>query len=565
MGDMLNLANITSRLRLSRTEEDSSAHSDKSGGPSTPAPVVGATRKHVYAGAHNGFKKFFLNNKIKPVVDDPVLRKLDQHRIGATSDFLKQKPDLFADGAAGTLHNFLGKAADPGTKKSSKKTEKKLIGFLAQSLRHDGMSKGQLHKQATTLYKQALISFRNAQPWTTIQRTFSHGNHLYTSRLTPAAQMQYNGHNIFQNEYKGQGVCSGSTKCADHAANLWISEFTAADAGSALDKDAQAPLFRGVRHAGLSTYGLKPGKNRDDAALQSAKEVATAALFLNPDRYAAALQGETVDLKLTSTSLLTAFNFGKQTEGKQVADQFKAWDTLCKDKNKENPVILTVRNADGVNVEVKVTLQVAAFNMGVNEAALNQKLGWGNVDKHNERGLRQLLGDELKPGGVEGGWVLDHLKTKPKNAAIVAQLSREIREIWDKKLHHQDGGEPYKLAQRIALLSHHIGVAPCYNCKSGKDRTGMLDSELKREAVQLHESKSLSELGAKPDARQQKMFSKVLRYSGNLEIQEKNTGGPGNKVLKGLSLIGNDLSFRQRIGDTASFRVAKGVSGSVSS
>jgi hypothetical protein len=56
-----------------------------------------------------------------------------------------------------------------------------------------------------------------------------------------------------------------------------------------------------------------------------------------------------------------------------------------------------------------------------------------------------------------------------------------------------------------------------------------------------------------------------LRYSGNLEIQEKNTGGPGNKVLKGLSLIGNDLSFRQRIGDTASFRVAKGVSGSVSS
>jgi phosphatidylinositol-4,5-bisphosphate 4-phosphatase len=137
------------------------------------------------------------------------------------------------------------------------------------------------------------------------------------------------------------------------------------------------------------------------------------------------------------------------------------------------------------------------------------------------------------------------------------------RQICQENLHKKDAGEPYKLAQRIALLSQLIGVVPCYNCKSGKDRMGMLDSEIKRESVRLFRHNKPSKLGKPLSNEQQAVFRKVLANGGNLEIQEMNTGAPGNKVLKKFSSFGNSLTLGERIGDRNSFRLAKGASRSV--
>lgn len=532
------------------------------------ARSVAVPQENAYAGARTEHRRFLLSRGMaaSETPEDPVLRVLRQHRIDAVKALLagakRNRFDITVEEDFACLIQDL----EPANKKNSRKFQKDLIKLLARHVLPEDITEKQAKNRATSLYKQALVDFYNAQKWESIERTFYHDGELYISRLTPAGQIKHNGHNIFAKDYKDQGVSSGTSTCTDHAANLWISEFTTPAHGRALIKEEEKVLFRGVRHGILSPYGMKPGELRDEGALNRAKEVAAAALFLRQDKFQAALNGEEVELKLTSTSLVTAFNFGHQTEGKQLADQLNAWKKLCD----ENPATLQIRDADGNLKNIKVRLQVAAFNFGVNEAALNLKLGWSDSDRQNKIGLQQLLGDDLNPGGIEGGWVLAYLKQRPspKNAEIVAQLSKEIREIWDRKLHHKDGGEPYKLAQRIALLSHYmgddLGIVPCYNCKSGKDRTGMLDSEIKREAVQLHRHGVTSKRGRKLDVAQQEVFRKVLESSGNMEIQEKNTGAPGNKVLKKLSLWGNNLSFRTRIGSMDSFKKAKGASGQVS-
>lgn len=474
--------------------------------------------------------------------------------------------------------------------KDFKKCEKKLIALLAAYLAPEPgkaaqgqtassrlqarQQQKQQHKRASVLYRAAVVRSLNEQPWNRIEQRFdvaqTNGTVSFISRLTPAGQMKLRGRNIFARDYAGRGVSSGSTKNTGHATNLWISEFhasipgsNAATAGTA-NPAAEQTLFRGVRHGICSPYGLREGAARTEGALNRAREVVTAALFLDPEKLQRALNGQVVDLKISSTSLVTATNFRDvSTEGKQFDDQRRAFETL----SNASPCLLKVRDGRGLLREVKVNLKTAAFNFGVNEAALNFKAGWSKSDKQNLQALRLLLGVDLRPGLAPGGWVGEYLSqpASQKNAAVVRQLSDQIREIWQQKSHRRDGGEPYKLAQRIALLSNAIGVVPCYNCKSGKDRTGMLDSELKREMVQLFGGAGLSVPGEALTAQQQAVFRDVLAHSGNLDIQLKNTGAPGNKVLKSLSPYGNNLSLRQRIGDTAAFDLIRGLSSSVKS
>ncbi len=114
--------------------------------------------------------------------------------------------------------------------------------------------------------------------------------------------------------------------------------------------------------------------------------------------------------------------------------------------------------------------------------------------------------------------------------------------------HHKDGGEPYKLAQRLAMLAHEIDAVPARNCKSGKDRTGMMDSEIKREIISLHQTHMLSAPGSLPDSGGQKIFQKVLLNSGNRRFRNKIRAG-GKQSNENLSPEVLNLSYQKRVGD----------------
>ncbi|ECC1662284.1 type III secretion system effector inositol phosphate phosphatase [Salmonella enterica subsp. salamae] len=449
------------------------------------------------------------------------------------------------------------KADRPATKQeeaAAKALKKNLIELIAKQ-QQSGLPAKEAYRLAAATFRDAQVKQLNSQPWQTIKNTLTHNGHHYTNTQLPAAEMKIGTQDIFPIAYQGKGVCSWDTQNIHHANNLWMSTVSAHEDGK--DKT----LFCGIRHGVLSPYHVKDPLLRQAGAENKAKEVLTAALFSKPELLTRALAGEAVSLKLVSVGLLTASNiFGK--EGTMVEDQMRAWQSLTQPGKM---IHLKIRNKDGELQTVKIKPEIAAFNVGVNELALKLGFGLKTSDSYNVEALYQLLGNDLRPDAKPGGWVGDWLAQYPDNYEIVNTLARQIKDIWKNNLHHNDGGEPYKLAQRLAMLAHEIDAVPAWNCKSGKDRTGMMDSEIKREIISSHQTHTLSVPGSLPDRSGQKIFQKVLLNSGNLEIQKQNTGGAGNKVMKNLSPEVLNLSYQKRVGDANIWQSVKGISSLITS
>ncbi|MCC7006309.1 MAG: hypothetical protein IT497_06670 [Ottowia sp.] len=425
---------------------------------------------------------------------------------------------------------------------------KDMSEFIEKIFKKNGMNASVARRTAKEEFKKATLHLLNNRPWETIHNEFTYGDKTFLNTLTPAGQMKLGTDDIFKLSYQNKGISSASTREVQHATNLWLSEIA--------EQQPDAPpriLFSGLRHGILSPYGFeKDDIRRTDGAINRAKEVVSAALFLDKEKLAEALNGTTVTLRLSSTSLVTATNIGGFKEGQQLADQMYAWKTL----SSKPYTTLTIRDEHNELKTVRVKLEVAAFNFGVNEAALKLGvfgLGHKTSDRYNAIGLAQLLGS-TEPNTPLGGWVGEYLQKNPgaHNTYRVITLAEQLREIWTKKLHHTDGGEPYKAVQRIALLSHEIGVRPCWNCKSGKDRGSWAGGEIGREAVAMSQSKHglPTPLGQLLPQAQQQLLRDITLRQGPLN-QTANTGAPGNKVIKhGLLqwLIG-PLSFTKRIGN----------------
>lgn len=445
----------------------------------------------------------------------------------------------------------------PATKaelKVAKHLDKDLLDLIAGQLRQVGLSPKEAMREAKIAFRNAGQEVLNNKVWSKVDTSFHHNGEHYACRQLPAAQMKLGEQNIFPVSYGGHGVCSSSTREMTHAANLWTSDIRA----QARDGSEQV-LFRGVRHGIISPYGLEKGSTaRTEGARNRACEVVLAALFARPDLLKDAMAGKEVSLRLVSTSLVTG---GLWKESDMLDDQVYAWREL----GREQPLVLSLMGDDGELHDVKINLEVAAFNFGVNELALKFHLGHAQSDGFNSTAMNQLLGDDLRVVAKPGGWVGEYLarEPKPNNVDSVLLLSFQLKDIWANKSHNRDDGEPYKAAMRAALLAFEIGAVPCWNCKSGKDRTGMLDAELKREVVAMHQKGGLSAPGSKLTQGDQRLLQQTLLHGGNMEVQAYNTGAPGNKVMKELPAM--NLSYRERVGHAEVWDQAQGLSGMVKS
>lgn len=434
----------------------------------------------------------------------------------------------------------------------ARKMENIVISHLANDLKgRNNISMSEARLAAIDVYKQTRVNYLNNRPWTTIEKTFAQNNNEYVSRQQPAAEMKKGEHDIFPTSYNGKGVSCWDVSNTRHASNLWSSTVSAKT-----EDGKEKELFSGIRHGALSPMGEKNPQGRHIGAVNRAKEVVSAALFSKAALLERALSGEVVPLRLVSTSLFTPTGlFGK--EDIMLRDQIQAWQTL---NQSGSPLTLDIKDASGDLRQVKIAFEVVPFNFGVNELSLKFGLGNKTSDSYNHPSLQQLLGKDLTPGAKPGGWVGEYLSSNPGNAGLVKELSQQIKNIWQNKSHHCDNGEPYKLAQRVAMLANEINSVPCWNCKSGKDRTGMLDVEIKREAISLHQGNSLSKPGTVLDQNAKWLLGQVLLNSGNLEVQTQNTGLAGNKVVKDLGIPLLNLSYKDRIGDSQVWQKSKGMS-----
>ena len=336
-----------------------------------------------------------------------------------------------------------------------------------------------------------------------------------------------------------------------------------------------------IRSGDAEAIRLAAERARPAANLNAARELATAAIIANPVLHAQAIATGQVTVDLDSISLVTPDRLrgrgGKEGERTYLANQKAALDSLA-----AQPFTVKIGTEYGHERSVQVTVRPRSFNFGVNDYAVGTSpsrillkgfMGWDEADRTNRESLAALIGDpeQLDEVGGEAGQLLAWLDgdlqaqvsdtTKAtvssntasserrrtafdehaQRAEAIRSVSRQIKEIFTSRSHRRSGNEPYKLASRVALLSNLLGRSTCYNCKSGKDRTGQMDAAVKQLATDAAAG-NLPVPNALPDQRRTTNF--VLK-TGNLEMQQHNTG------LQGYKLSGPRALFAQLISPLA--------------
>ena len=345
---------------------------------------------------------------------------------------------------------------------------------------------------------------------------------------------------------------------------------------------------------------------RAQASRDMAREMAAAALVANPEKFEKALSGETVDIDLSSISLLTPDSI-RHIRGKSASDErtmLNHQTAAFAQLGQSGAVELQVRDNEGNPRTVTANVTVRQFNFGVNAGAVQgvrlgsatvvpartpgfrHLMGWGFAMGDNDPNLRRLLGpqdsgrlegdvaarvrslmeqassaremardqaakaeqlkEQLSDDNMEGvqravAALTEEGDTLEKNARTLERAAHDVKTIWEQKSYRRGGGDPYKMVSRLALVSHLMGETPLFNCKSGKDRTGQLDAEVKFLAtVADQQDGQIPSVDRSMEAWRSARNDFTLN-TGNLEMQRLNTGLPGYK-LAGVSGLKNMIA-----------------------
>jgi|GEM_PF-5254386 len=263
----------------------------------------------------------------------------------------------------------------------------------------------------------------------------------------------------------------------------------------------------------------------------------------------------TLDLTFASISLLTPDLPRKILEGKKS-------ERSMLDAQKEALLGLAGYSLEVDGVKVTVSPPIL-FNFGVNAGAVG-KLKWApglklGLDKQyamNQQALSQLK-----------GLITSHTENKDPQ---VMELLEDIQRLLATKTAYQEGDNQYECAAKIVVLMNllnkilpnkNTGYKVAFNCKSGKDRTGYLDAEVRalemyragRRTYPTHEQLKTEE---GPRGEFLTSFMNALEYGGGLDITATNTGqARGIKVQREARILGmskEDFRHFQGLSSTTS-------------
>ena len=404
----------------------------------------------------------------------------------------------------------------------------------------------------------------NAGEWKTIDKsvTFATGGIAGKGRsvITPASKLDGPVGESYAGGPNGVNChCYAETR---HAANLAASKFEIEVGGKT------TVAFAGVRHAVHAAMDVTDRKTFRQASLNRATEAVVAAFTSRPDLLQKALAnpGEPVKFAFTSVSLLTPdFVRGdfkiKGPHGNEKAmleAQNRAYEKL-------NGAVIDVPVTDpatGRKTVVKIRPVVATFNYGVNSFSVGSVStflgGWGAAQKVNYKGLIRLNKfAEVRLAAMERELAATQdaalRAERERKLAAARTLLRQINAL-DRTAGYAGGGrDPYKMASRIAVLTYLFGGTPAWNCKSGKDRTGLMDAECKFLATLVALGRPIPEPGRDLDPDEKLLYRNILLGSGNHELQKYNAGIAGY-------MLENAPELPKRIGDNLAYRVFIGGS-----
>ena len=335
---------------------------------------------------------------------------------------------------------------------------------------------------------------------------------------------------------------------------------------------------------------------RQEASKIMARDLATNLLLDDKALLDRALKGEVVDMTLTSLSLMTPDYLrgalGKESEKEMLGYHQRGLSAIAPFVG---PTTLMVRNPQTKQLTpVRVNIRANVMNFGVNGGALRgfmamktnsialwrRLMGWELVAPMNDQKLSAMVGGRSETaisGDAERkinqlkdrqaslrraktqktvsvshiGQIDIEIAQLDKQISKLTQLSEQVKQIWRNRSFLDQGRDPYKMVARIILLSQALGEKPLFHCKSGKDRTGQLDSEAKYLSAVFDETGRLPQPNQAPTDESRKLRTLFALKSGNLDMQKYNTGLSGFK-LKNLPA----LNAQMKAADLSSYQGA---------
>ena len=465
------------------------------------------------------------------------------------------------------------------------------------------------------LQKQGMIDVLNHRDWGAINKKIEFGldgrTHRVKSTITPAGALS----DRLERPYVGHGITSKDRLQYRHAINLAHSTLKnsagetlfAMHRSGVLDSFDMTPknlaklsdsqlevmmkdlVYDRVEHsygspkAMVQTFREYPARARElakimrsEASKDMAKDMAATMLLNDPKLLARALKGETVDLPITSISLLTPDYLtglgSKVGEQDMLAHHRAAIEALSASAE---PLTLSIKNARGQPTEVKLRVRPRVINFGVNFGALRtfgilrgnpipawrRAMGWELVAPANNQALTELIGArnsnaisgaagakiaELQRRQIELRSALQQPGPQTQRQAMqkeidnnvrqiskITQSSQQLKYLWRRQDFVREGRDPYKMPARLAILIDAIDEKPLIHCKSGLDRTGQLDAEGKYLSARFDADGQLPQPDVPPDAVSRRLRTQFALGVGSHEMQEYNSGLPGYK-LKGV-------------------------------
>ncbi len=203
-----------------------------------------------------------------------------------------------------------------------------------------------------------------------------------------------------------------------------------------------------------------------------------------------------------------------------------------------------------------IRFQVAALNTPVNAWGTRGRRAGAISGAHaaaddiNRHAITRLIGNTPEawascppgqiPKGTGGSWLSNHLRSttvSDKEKRILRTLAAQIGALYASKAHLSAGNDPYKLATRLIVLANRLGgtaaaspIATLVNCKSGKDRTSVAETEARQMALEIDVTGEVPPVGAEVTELLTRQLGAIHESGGSRPLQAWNTGMAGTKL-----------------------------------
>jgi hypothetical protein len=373
--------------------------------------------------------------------------------------------------------------------------------------------------------------------WRAFARSFELGGIVFSSRFAPinaAFDPAFSGYGLIGYGSLTAGLPVGQEAPLEsrrRATNAWHSE---------LWREGDR-LVAAFRSGSFSEPALEDAGQRQALARAKCADLLKAMAVEHfrssgPAERAAILRGAPAEIAVVSTTLLTSlwgqFNHQALLEHAEALESYHGAE-----------IDLDVW-VEAEPRSIRARFSVSQFNKAVNEMrwfGASRSRTQLDMNAKALKRLRALVEQRLADLQAEAG--------SEERLALTRQLWARLQSVTARWGGLRSGsGSAYELPALVTNLGYQLGAAAHYACLSGKDRTGIADVEAKLLAYQMDQRVREARGSGTPLAHARlvphytgrmsegdgEAAVRLLFESGNLEIQQINTGVAGYKIRGGL-------------------------------